>query len=75
MDTKKADVTFTAKRRNSSCATCSACFGVGEVTVITLPHTYFRCGNNLYTEQKEYWVCDVCRKKLLDALRGEATEE
>lgn len=72
MSARKADVEFTARRGRSSHCTCTACFDVGEVTVITLPHTFFSCGSVLYTERKKYWVCDAYRKKLLDALNGEA---
>lgn len=70
----KADVTFTVKRGRSSRCTCSACFGVGNVTVVTLPHTFLCCGKNLYTEYKEFWLCDDCRKMLLDALSEEADD-
>lgn len=68
----KADVSFAAKRGRSSHCTCYACFDIGKVTVVVFPHTYFQCGKNLYTEYKEFWLCDDCRKKLLAALREEA---
>ncbi len=65
----KADVEFVVKDGRSFHCTCSACFAVGKITVLVLPHTYFQCGKNLYTERKEYWLCDDCKKKLLAALQ------
>ena len=70
-DGLKADVTFTVKPGRSTRCLCSACFGVGQVLRVALPHTFLQCGKNLYTEYKEYWLCADCRKKLLAALSEE----
>lgn len=49
---------------------CNACHGVGRATKIKLPDTRYRgLGMTvLATAYDDYWLCDSCKGKLVEAL-------
>ena len=71
MAREKLPVSFETKKGRSTACLCSACHDTGTVTVVILPDTHFE-NRELRTWYHEYWLCDDCKAKLLEALKGGA---
>ncbi len=67
--TERIDVEFYAKRSAYGNCMCTCCHGTDYVTKIKIPETLYFNGKNLSTKFAEYWICDICSNKLVDALQ------
>jgi len=66
----KCEVIFKSKKSEYDNCICSACHGTGRVVKIKLPTTLYHNGETLSTKYSEYWLCDNCKTKLINALGG-----
>lgn len=60
------DVRFRATRSKHDNCVCDECGRTDKVTKLAIPKTK-RGGPTRY---KEYWLCDRCTQKLIDAIIG-----
>lgn len=69
MKNERLDVEFTAVRRQRNNCCCTACHGLGSVTVVRLPETsYGAISGKLSTVYTPYWLCDSCKMQLQKVL-------
>lgn len=62
------DVRFPVVPSKQDNCICNACHRAGRVLKIDLPWTLYRDGKNLITRYTGYWLCEICHKKLIDAM-------
>ncbi len=67
---ERLEVRFPAVMSNESNCICSACHGLGQVMKVKLPTTVYRGAKRivLSTAYDNYWLCNDCRRKLVEAL-------
>lgn len=68
MANEKRDVRFPASVSKSDNCICTACHGIGRVTKLELPETLYFDRSGLSTQYNSYWLCNDCRKKLVNSL-------
>lgn len=64
------DMSFKAERLSGENKCCDGCFAIGKVTELKIPVTRYYNHRNLETIYDEYWFCDACKTKLINALNG-----
>ena len=64
------DVLFEAERLKGENKCCDCCFTIGKVTKLKIPVTKYYNHRTLETIYNEYWFCDECKIKLINALNG-----
>ena len=71
MDDERLSVEFTSEMSKNDNCMCDCCHGLGKVLKLKLPRTEYFNGKKLSTEYRNFWICDDCRMKLNEALRGD----
>lgn len=67
---ERLNVRFPAKMSLFDKCVCTACHGLGQVMQVKLPTTEYRGVKMivLSTAYDNYWLCNDCRRKLVEAL-------
>ena len=68
---ERLNVAFTSETSKNDNSMCDCCHGVGKVMKLKMPRTEYFNGDKLSTEYRNWWVCDNCRLKLINVLRGD----
>jgi len=72
---EKLEVKFKSKLSSADNCFCTCCHDTGRVTKVRLPETKFHNGRNLTAKYQEYWLCEECRNKLMNALNNPEVEK
>lgn len=71
MELERKNVKFLSSISTYSNCICDACHGGGQVIKLELPETKYFNGKVLKTKRHPYWLCRVCRDKLVKTLDWE----
>jgi len=70
----KLDVAFRAVESEYDNCSCDCCHALERVTKLSIPATKFYDGHNLTTKYLIFWMCGLCRDKLMQALNNAERE-
>ena len=71
---RTVDVVFASETATSGCQ-CDACRSIGEVIKLRLPTTHYYDRKELSTRYHNYWLCPICRDRLMYALDWQEEED